>query len=80
MSLDESMALVMISSAVENNDMEYMIQLDYRIEELLVPLSKEFPDYKIEYRKFCIISFIVEMSNFLFIGTNWLLTIIRITY
>ena len=48
MSLDNKMSLVMVASALPFDDMENSIKLDYRLEELLAPLVKKYPDVKIE--------------------------------
>lgn len=47
-SLDNTMSLIMIASAIPTDDAEAMVQLDYRIEDILAPVVKKYPDYKIE--------------------------------
>ncbi len=47
-SLDNTMSLVMVASAIPSDDAEAWIQLDYRIEDILAPLVKKYPGYKIE--------------------------------
>ncbi len=47
-SLDNTMSLIMVASAIPTDDAEAMVQLDYRIEDILTPLVKKYPDFKIE--------------------------------
>jgi len=47
-SLDNSMSLLMVSSAVPTDDFEHTPLLDKRIEKLLAPLDANYPDFRIE--------------------------------
>ncbi len=47
-SLDNSISLVMVASALPSDDAEGMVRMDYRIEELLQPLQEKYPQYAIE--------------------------------
>lgn len=47
-SLDNSVSLVMVASAIPADDFETLPMMDRKIEKLLAPLSEEYPDYRIE--------------------------------
>lgn len=47
-SLDNSMSLVLIASAVPSDDSKTVPLVDKKVEELLAPLQDKYPDYKIE--------------------------------
>lgn len=47
-SLDNKMILVMVASSLPADDADSMVKMDKRIEQLLLPLNKKYPEYKIE--------------------------------
>jgi predicted RND superfamily exporter protein len=47
-SLDNSVSLVMVASAIPADDFETLPLMDRKIEKLLAPLSEKYPDYRIE--------------------------------
>jgi predicted RND superfamily exporter protein len=47
-SLDNSMSLIMVASAIPMDDAGHLPFLDRRIETLLAPLAEQYPDVKIE--------------------------------
>lgn len=47
LSLDHTISLVMVSSAVPTDDVEHTVLLDKRIEQLLTPLAEKYPDVSI---------------------------------
>ena len=47
-SLDHTMSLIMIASAIPSDDIETMPKVDKRIEKLLLPMREKYPDYKFE--------------------------------
>ncbi len=48
LSLDKSISLLMVASAIPTFDAEKVPLIDRRIEELLEPLNEKYPDFKIE--------------------------------
>ena len=48
LSLDHSISLVMVSSAVPTDDVGHIVLLDKRIEQLLAPLVEKYPDVSID--------------------------------
>ncbi len=48
LSLDNSMSLIMVASAVSSNDMHHAPLIDKQIEKLLEPLAAKYPDFPIE--------------------------------
>ena len=47
-SLDHTMSLIMIASAIPSDDIETTPKVDKRIEALLLPMHEKYPDYKFE--------------------------------
>lgn len=47
-SLDNTMSLVMVAAAFPFDDADALVRMDHRIEELLVPFQKKYPDMKFE--------------------------------
>jgi hypothetical protein len=45
-SLDNTMSLVMVSSAIPTDDAEAMPLVDRKIEAVLLPLTEKYPDYR----------------------------------
>ena len=47
-SLDNTMSLILIASAIPSDDIETTPKVDKRIETLLIPIQEKYPDYKFE--------------------------------
>lgn len=47
-SLDNTMSLILIASAIPSDDMETIPKVDRKVEELLRPIQKKYPDYQFE--------------------------------
>ena len=47
-SLDNTMSLILVASAIPADDSKMVPLVDQKVEELLAPLQKKYPDYEIE--------------------------------